>query len=133
MVQWLLLLVLTPSLLLPPGVCVCHLLDEGRLSVVTTNPHLITPAPTTATVADLAPVEDPADHPPGCPVRKHTDGQCLLQLLIWDLPVVAVDMLPVDTLPQPVASAASAEPRTLDSCWLAADSPLYLTLRALLI
>lgn len=131
MVQWLLLLALTPTLLLPPGVCVCHLFDEGHLPVVTANPHLGTAAPTAESAC--TPVDDPADHPPGCPVRKCTDGQCLLLVLDWvpELPLAAV--LPISALAPLTAAIRRAHFSPSLYSWPAAESPLYLTLRALLI
>lgn len=54
-------LFLTPFILIPPGMCVCHILEEFEQ-----HSH--------------SEEHESDDHPPGCPARKHLDGQCHVEI-----------------------------------------------------
>jgi hypothetical protein len=114
----LLFVILGLRLLMPHGVCVCHLLD---------------PQPSRSTESEevpATPAEDEDEHSPSCPASK-TAGD-YLSAPSSELPVPpALPALPL--VPEALALSSLSEGATLTPFHLAPEAPLYLTLRALRI
>ncbi len=114
----LLFLLLGLRLLMPHGVCFCHLLDRQ------------TPCPVEQDDGPSTPAEDEDEHSPSCPASKtagdYVPSPCCELSLAPALP---------ETLTLPEASLALSPAETTSPAPFAhpSEQPLYLTLRALLI
>ncbi|MBI1915312.1 MAG: hypothetical protein HYS12_11320 [Planctomycetes bacterium] len=114
----LLFLILGLRLLMPHGVCVCHLLDHRQ------------PQPAESEDIPATPEEDEDEHSPSCPASK-TAGD-YLSAPCCGLPAPpALPAIPI--LPEPRLLSSLPEAANLAPFLLVPEPPLYLTLRALLI
>ncbi len=105
-------------LLMPHGVCVCHLLDHQQRRSAESEDIPATPE------------EDEDEHSPSCPASK-TAGD-YLSVPCCKLP--APPVLPIIVLlPEPLLLASLPEAASLAPFLLVPEPPLYLILRALLI
>lgn len=131
MVKFLLYILIALPQLAPPGVCLCHVFEDGV--------HLELPNRTNhsdsfeeISLAADEHEEDSEEHSHGCPARRDINGQCLKPVFIHtaELPFsmawgeLNILHLPPLSLDQPMVNFAPILPGQL---------PIYLNVRALLI
>jgi hypothetical protein len=113
---------------LPPGVCVCHGLEEENHGP--DAEHVNTPG----TCSDLTEDEDPCRHPHGCPSVKQFDGQIRLDQtdnLTIDCPFLR--LLPCAEPFNAAICLPATIPLPSRELFHNSGPPLYVTLRTLLI